>query len=700
MTDKTSRNLPADEESAIRAERLRQEINRHNYLYHTLDKPEISDDAYDALFKELVELEERFPELRTSDSPTRRIGGRLLEGLAKKAHVRRMYGLDNVFSTEEWLEFVDRMERFWASKVHDKLQLIFWCDPKLDGLAMELVYENGVLVEALTRGDGEIGELVTEAARTVRNLPLALQGSAPFPERLEVRGEVVIFRKDFVKLNERQEKEGLKTFANPRNAAAGALRQLDLTVAASRPMRFLAYGQGQIVWGDAKPFHTQQEAMENYQKWGFAVPPDGKLCDSPQAVVEYVDWVREHRDEFEMEIDGAVAKLNSLSAQEELGFTARAPRFAVAFKFPARKAQTILKAIEVQVGRTGALTPVAILEPVPVGGVMVSHATLHNEDEIKALDLRIGDTVTVQRAGDVIPQITGVDLSKRPKDSKPYIFPKVCPACGQPVYREPDEAVWRCDNMACPAINLREILHFVSKSGLDIQGLGEQWVKQLVESGRVRSPADLFTLTEEDLLKYDRMGPVLAKKIIEALDKAKKEATLAKLISALGIRHVGAQTARVLADNFSNLDELAQASKERLMEIQDIGPEVAASIRYFFETPSNREILERFKKYGLWPEKSASEEKDLPKGNLAGKSALFTGTLNIPRHEAQKLFEEGGGVVKSGIGKNLDYVIAGENPGSKLRKAEELGLRILNEEQFYQLLSDNGVKLPREAGNG
>lgn len=688
---------PVPEESAKRAIWLQHELNRHNYLYHTLDKPEISDDAYDALFKELVELEERFPILRTPDSPSRRIGGGLLEGLSKKAHVRRMYGLDNVFSTAEWLEFVERMERAWAGRDQGKLPLIFWCDPKLDGLAMELIYEDGVLMEALTRGDGETGEVVTEAARTVRNLPLALQGKGPFPQRLEVRGEVVIFRKDFARLNERQEREGLKTFANPRNAAAGALRQLDLTVAASRPMRFLAYGQGQIIWGEARPFQTQQEAVESYQGWGFAVPPDGKLCDSPQAVVDYVEWVRLHRDEFEMEIDGAVAKLNSLYAQEELGYTARAPRFAVAFKFPARKAQTKLKAIEVQVGRTGALTPVAILEPVPVGGVTVSHATLHNEDEIKSLDLRIGDTVTVQRAGDVIPQITGVDLDKRPKDAKAFVFPKVCPACGQPVHREPDEAVWRCDNMACPAINLRSILHFVSKSGLDIQGLGEQWIKQLVESGRVKSAADLFTLTEEDLLKYDRMGPVLARKIISALDKAKKEATLTKLISALGIRHVGAQTARVLAENFSGLEELAHASKERLMELPDIGPEVAASIRYFFDTPSNREILERFKKYGLWPEKAESMGKKEQGGQLAGKSALFTGTLNIPRHEAQRLFEEAGGVVKSSIGKNLDYLIAGENPGSKLRKAEELGLSVLNEKQFYKLLTDNGVELPEEA---
>lgn len=696
MPDNSSKiEIAVPQESAKRARWLQEELNRHNYLYHTLDEPEISDENYDALFKELLDLEKQYPSLRTANSPSHRIGGSLLEALAKKTHVRRMYGLDNVFSPQEWLEFVTRMERLWYSKTQSSLPLSFWCDPKLDGLAMEIIYENGVMSEALTRGDGETGEVVTEAAKTVRNLPLALFGEGPFPERLEVRGEVVILRKDFLNLNAKQEREGLKTFANPRNAAAGAIRQLDITAAASRPLSFLVYGQGQIIWGKAKAFHTQQEAIETYKKWGFAVSPDGKLCDNAQEVIDYVEWARGHREDFAMEIDGVVAKLNSLQAQEELGFTARAPRFAVAFKFPARQAQTKLKAIEIQVGRTGVLTPVAILEPVAVGGVTVTHATLHNEDEIKALDLRVGDTVTVQRAGDVIPQITGVDLAKRPKDAKVYEFPKLCPACGQPVHREPDEAAWRCDNMACPAINLRAILHFVSKSGLDIQGLGEQWVKQLVESGKVKSPADLFILTEEDLIKYDRMGPVLAKKIVDALAKAKKDATLAKLISALGIRHVGSQTARSLAENFSSLDELEDASLERLQEIPDIGPEVAASIRYFFETPSNREILRRFKEYGLWPENKKISDTDKPKGFLSGKSALFTGSLSIPRHEAQALFESAGGVVKSGVSKNLDYVVAGEDPGSKLHKAEDLGLTILDEGQFYKLLEENGVRLPQ-----
>lgn len=686
----------ADESISSRARWLQQELNRHNHLYHTLDRPEISDDAYDALFKELLELENQYPELRHEGSPTVRTGGLLLDGLEKKAHNRRMYGLDNVFSPEEWREFVDRMERIWSATGHGGLTLDFWCDPKLDGLALELSYVDGVLTEALTRGDGETGEVVTAAARTVRNLPLELIGDGPFPSLLQVRGEVVIFRGDFQKLNERQEAQGQKVFANPRNAAAGAMRQLDIGVAASRPLSFLVYGQGHIEWGAVKAFHTQDEAMKAYRKWGFAVPPDGKLCHGVQDVVDYVEWVRERRDSFAMEIDGVVAKLNNLEAQEELGFTARAPRFAVAFKFPARQAKTRLNAIEIQVGRTGALTPVAILEPVNVGGVTVSHATLHNEDEIRTLDLRVGDTVIVQRAGDVIPQITGVDLALRPEDSKPYVFPGICPACGQPVHREPDESVWRCDNMACPAINLRSILHFVSKSGLDIQGLGEKWIKQLVESGKVKSAADILELTADDLMKYDRMGPVLAQKIVDAISQAKREASLAKLIAALGIRHVGAQTARELAENFSGLDEIAHASAERLMEVPDIGPEVAASIRYFFDTPANQKILKKFREDGLWPQRLAHNESPAMKGGLAGKSALFTGTLSMPRHEAQNLFEKAGGKVKNSVGKNLDYVVVGESPGTKMEKALALGLNILNEQQFLDLLAENGIKDPQK----
>lgn len=672
------------EEIARRVAELTRELNRHNYLYHTLDAPEISDDAYDALFRELKELEKKWPGLRLPDSPTLRIGGGVLEGLAKKRHSRRMYGLDNVFSSAEWRSFVERLEKAWTKEGKGPLNLEFWCDPKLDGLAVELVYERGLFQEAITRGDGEIGEEVTSQARSIRNLPLSLIGSGPWPERIEVRGEVVIFRKDFIELNQRQAERGERIFANPRNAAAGALRQLDLAESASRPLRFLAYGIGSVDWGNAEPCLTQACLAERFIEYGFQTPPDGKLCTTPAAVEAYVEEARLQRDDFPMEIDGVVAKLNSLEAQAIIGFTSRAPRFAIAFKFPAMQAETKLLDIGIQVGRTGALTPVAILEPVAIGGVVVSRATLHNEDEIRLLDVRIGDTVYVRRAGDVIPEVTGHVPAKRPPDAKPFVFPGVCPACGQPVHREPDEAVWRCDNMACPAINLRSVLHFVSKSGLDISGLGEKWITQLVEAGLVNSPADIFELKEKDLVDFERMGPVLAKKIVDSVAHARRDATLTKLIRALGIRHVGAHTAQNIAESFADLDALARASLEDLKKVPDVGPEVAAAIHNFFATPSNRTVLERLRKAGLWP--VAGEKKT--EGPLTGRSFLFTGTLSRPREHFQELARKAGGEIRSGVSKNLDYLVVGEKPGSKLRKAEELGIRILDEDGFLKLAGE------------
>lgn len=690
MISNSGNGAEPSEKERERAAWLGRELERHNWLYHAKDSPEISDDEYDALFNELVDLERRWPQLKTPDSPTMRVGGGLLPGLEKKAHTQRMYGLDNVFSPAEWVDFAARMERLWEGRGEGRLEMEFWCDPKLDGLALEIIYENGVLAEALTRGDGETGEIVTAAVRTIRNVPLRLAAS-PAPALLEVRGETVIFRKDFKILNELQEENGLKIFANPRNAAAGALRQLDTSVARSRPLRFLAYGIGEANWGQARPCGTQAELAARFIEYGFTVPPDGKLCKGLAEVENYVEWARQHRDDFPMEIDGVVAKLNSLAKRELIGFTARAPRFAVAFKFPAMQARTILENIDIQVGRTGALTPVAILRPVPVGGVIVSHATLHNEDEIKALDLRIGDTVIVQRAGDVIPQIVGVDLALRPAESRPWKFPDRCPACGQPVHREPEESVWRCDNMACPAINQRIILHFVSKAGLDIAGFGEKWISRLVESGKVKSPADLFDLSVEDLVEFDRMGLVLAGKLVESLQAAISGTSLYKLICALGIRHVGDQTARSLADAFVNLDDLAAATAGRLQEIQDIGPEVSASIRYFFETPANIEILRRLRAIGLWPVRKveAATAGGLP---LSGKSVLFTGTLSMPRQDAQDMARKAGAAIKNSVGRNLNYLVAGENPGSKLQKAREMNIPVLNEGEFLRLLNASGME--------
>lgn len=687
------------ESVARRARFLAMELARHNHLYHTLDAPEISDDAYDALYNELAELEHRWPMLGSRQSPTATIGGKLLEGLAKERHRQRMYGLDNVFSVSGWREYTERMRRAWDEGLNGSLPLDFWCDPKLDGLAVELVYEHGKLIKALTRGDGETGEVVTEAVRTMGSVPPMLAGNGIVPVLLEVRGEAVMYREDFAQLNARQEARGLKTFANPRNAAAGSLRQLDLSVTESRPLRFLAYSLGAVEWGSCAPCLTQAELMVRLAGWGFLTPPDGRLCSGVEQVEAYAEWVRANRTIFPMEIDGAVAKLDSLEAQHALGFTARAPRFAVAFKFPAIQAQTTLLAIEIQVGRTGVLTPVAILEPVPVGGVMVSRATLHNEDEIHARDVRVGDTVIVQRAGDVIPEVVGPVLETRPSDAPPFVFPCDCPACGQPVHREPGEAAWRCDNLACPARRLRAITHFVSKAGLDIQGVGEKWVEQLVASGRVQSPADLFTLREDDLLGFERMGETLARKFLTALETARNTATLARLLCALGIRHVGEQTARLLAIQFRDLDELAAASMETLLALPDIGPEVAASIRYFFASPANRTVLKSLRELGLWPVSSVTvgpapaDKTDTP---LAGKTVLFTGTLFMPRSKAQALAEAAGAIPVNGVSKKLGYLVAGEKPGSKLDKARELGISVIDGEGFRRLLIASGVKIPDE----
>lgn len=658
-------------------------LEHHNYLYHTLDKPVISDDQYDALFRELKALEEEHPQWRSPHSPTLRVGGGLLGGLPKQRHRQRMYGLDNVFSAEEWQEFVARMQRALP-----EVPLAFWCDPKLDGLALEIIYENGILQQALTRGDGEEGEVVTEAVRTIRTVPLRLRGAGPFPERLEVRGEVVIYKKDFAAINEHRESLGQKLLANPRNAAAGALRQLDVANTQQMPLRFLAYSLGEARWGRALPCHFQHELATRLRDYGFLTPPDGRLCADPAAVEAYVESVRQGRADFPMEIDGAVAKQDDLEAQEALGFTARAPRFAIAFKFPAMQVHTRLTGIEIQVGRTGVLTPVARLEPVAVGGVMVTRATLHNEDEILAKDVRVGDTVIVQRAGDVIPEVVGPVLEERPAGARPFEFPHICPVCGEPAHREPGEAAWRCGNISCPAVRLRSICHFVSKAGLDVQGVGQKWMEQLVSSGHVTSPEQLFRLTVQDLLPFDRMGDVLAQKIVDAFDDARHNATLARLISALGIRHVGEQTARMLAAHFHDMDALAAADPPRLLELPDVGPEVASSIRSFFESPANQHMLAGLREAGLWPVAAPEPAAAGGEGPLQGKKILFTGTLSMPRGKAKQLAEAAGAVVLGSVSKKLDILVVGEDPGSKLEKAQSLGIAVLDEAAFLGLLAD------------
>lgn len=676
--DSPQPSLPSKEDKQ-RIRELRKFINHHNYLYYTLDDPEISDSEYDKAFRELLRLEKIFPSLKTDNSPTQKVGNSVLKKLEEQSHRQRMYSLDNVFSNEEWEGFLKKLTNTLPEIIPS-----FWCDPKMDGLALELIYEKGQLVSAITRGDGDVGEVVTEAVQTISNLPKILKNIKNVPELLEVRGEVVISRADFKKLNKEQEKRKKKLFANPRNAASGSVRQLDPTITASRPLKFLAYGIGEV---QPKPlkWNSYHELMIQLKAYGFEIPPKGKHCTSSKEVKAYYTRLQAQRTSLHYEIDGIVIKLDDISAQEKLGYTSRAPRFAIAWKFPAQQAQTRLLTIHVQVGRTGVLTPVAKLEPVNVGGAVISRATLHNEDEIKNKDVRPGDMVIVQRAGDVIPEIVSPIFTDRPTKSKPFVFPKTCPVCHEKVYRIKNEIAWRCINLSCPAIRLQSIIYFVSKSGLNIQGIGQRLIELLVTSGRVKTPADLFTLTTADLLSYERMGEKLAAKTIQALSSAKKTISLHRLICALGIRHVGEQTARILASTFINLDALSSASLENLQHLSDIGPEVASSIQAFFKNKANIQLLKQLQELGIWPTQQLNSITT--QNFFSGKTLLFTGTLERPRTEMKRLAEEAGAIVMTSVSHNLDYLIVGKSPGSKLKKAQELLIPIIDEPTFIQKLS-------------
>ena len=686
----------SQDKDAARLRELRDLIHYHDHRYYVLDDPEIEDAAYDALYRELKVLEAAHPELDDPNSPTRRVGGTVLPAFTSKPHRMRMYSLDNAMTEAEWLDFVTRA----ANKLEKEgvpFTRTFWVDPKFDGLALEILYENGVYAGALTRGDGETGEDVTKNVRTVKNVPLDLRPHAarnglPVPRLLEVRGEVVMTRQDFYELNKRQREQGGKVFANPRNAAAGSVRQLDSAVSATRPLTFFTYGVGTTDFGDADPgWTTHSGVMHGLAALGLPVAGEGKVAAEAE-VYPYFTAMGARRQELPFEIDGVVVKVDSLALQRELDFTDRAPRFAIALKFPAHEAETVLTAIDVQVGRTGVLTPVAILEPVSLAGVTVSRATLHNEDEIKAKDLRAGDTVVVRRAGDVIPEVVRVVAEKRPADAQEYEFPHICPSCGSPAVRAEGEAAWRCVNLACPAMLRRGIAYFVSKSGLDIEGLGRKWVEALIDKGMVRTPADLFGLTEADLVPLERMAEKSAANFVAAVDAARKNATLAKLIAALGIRQVGTRTARTLAGHFTDLDALGAATAEELTALPDIGPEVAASIREFFGNDANRALVARFKEIDLWPVAAPKPAQPAATTPLSGKKFLFTGTLpDMSREKAQELVEAAGGRVVSAVSKKLDYLVAGADPGSKLAKAQALGLRVLSPEEFSALLAATGT---------
>ncbi len=658
-----------------RAEELRRLLHYHNYRYYVLDAPEIPDEEYDRLFRELQALERQYPELVTPDSPTQRVGAPPLDAFVPAPHAVPMLSLENAMDEAELREFDARVRRFLGTED----PLVYACEPKFDGLAVELTYEDGVLVRGATRGDGFVGEDVTANLRTVRTVPLRLLGDG-VPRLVDVRGEVVMPVEAFRRLNREQEEAGLAPFANPRNAAAGSVRQLDSSITARRPLEFFAYGAGRL---EGVAVATHWELMERLAGWGFRVTEHRRRARGIEEAVEFCRHTEARRDEFPYEIDGCVVKVDDFGLQERLGTKARAPRWAVAYKFRPRQAVTRLLDIVPSVGRTGAVTPVAVLEPVNVGGVTVSRATLHNPDEIARKDVRIGDWVVVQRAGDVIPEVVRPIPERRTGRERVFVMPERCPVCGAHIERPPGEVIPRCSGLSCPAQIKGRIRHFASRRAMDIDGLGTKLVDQLVDRGLVRDLSDLFRLRVEDLVPLERMGEKSARNLVEAIDRARKR-DLARFVYALGIRHVGEATARALAERFGTLEALMDAPEEELLAVPDVGPEVAASIRSFFSESRNRETIRKLLESGVTP---APVRRGPPQGPLAGKTFVFTGTLEaMTREEAKSRVEALGGKVSGSVSKKTDYVVVGADPGSKAEKARRLGVRTLTEDEFLALL--------------
>ena len=665
-------NVP--EEVLERIQKLRDEINYHNYRYYVLDSPVISDEDYDALVNELKALEEKYPETITPDSPTQRVGAPPSEKFRTVPHHVPMLSLDDAFSPEEVREFDARIKKFLDSEEDIEYTL----EPKMDGLAVELVYEKGIFTLGSTRGDGFNGEDVTNNLRTIPSIPLKLLSrNEPVPELLEARGEVYMEKRAFEKLNQQRNKQGLPPFANPRNAAAGSLRQLDPKVTASRPLQIFLYGVGRIT---GRSFNTQWELLHTFKNWGLRVNPLIKKVTGIEKAISYHQRLAELRPSLDYEIDGMVIKVNDLSLQEKLGAKAKSPRWALAYKFEAAQSITRIKDIILSVGRTGAVTPVAVMEPVKVGGVTVSRATLHNEDEIRRRDIRIGDWVIVRRAGDVIPEVVRPLKERRTGREKPFVMPQYCPVCGSRLVRKEGEAIWRCPNPDCFPRLAKRIAHFVSKGAMDIEGLGPKVVEQLITAGIIRDIPDLYSIKKEDLLSLEGFAEKSAENLLAALENS-KHTTLARFLFAIGIRHVGEVTAQVLAEHFKSLDRLMNASRQDLEAIEGIGPEVAASIAQWFSDEKNRTLIKRLMEAGIVIE--GQKEEELP---LKGKSFVFTGSLSrFKREEAKKLVTALGGQVQSTVGKRTDFVVVGENPGSKLEKARKLGVKTITEEEFLEL---------------
>ncbi len=664
----------ASETIKKRVEKLREEIEYHNTLYYVLDQPEISDAQYDHLLRELEKLEGEYPELRSPNSPTQRVGASPLEAFEIVRHTLPMLSLANAFDETEARDFDKRVKKFLGSST----DIAYIAEPKLDGLAVELVYERGQFVVGSTRGDGVNGENITQNLRTIKTIPLQLiRKEIPAPEHLEVRGEVIIQLKKFKELNRKREKMGEPVFANPRNAAAGSVRQLDSKITAERPLEIYCYGLGKV---RDKTFKTHWEILQTFPKWGFRTNPNIQKCQNIEEVLEYYHKMNEKRETLPYEIDGIVMKVDHLDLQTRLGEISRSPRWALAFKFQPKQETTKILDIIVQVGRTGALTPVALMEPVKVGGVEVSRATLHNQDEIDKKDIKVDDTVIIQRAGDVIPEVVKVITSKRKGTEKKFRMPSKCPVCGAEVIKE--EAIHRCIGLDCPAQLKGRIKHFASKRAMDIEGLGVKLIDQLVEKGLIKDVADIYYINKEKLIELERMADKSAQNIIDAIEKSKTK-PLSKFLYALGIRHVGETTAEDLAGCFSRLDDFFHLSEEDLMEVEGIGPEVAASVHQFFGDKKNKESIELLKKAGV----KVIEPKAKEKGKLAGKTFVFTGTLKVfGRDEARNIVESLSGMTTSIVSKKVDYVIVGEDPGSKFDKAKELGIKTLTEEEFKKMI--------------